>query len=176
MIINNFITYCLIHVTVNISPFSIITLSHIFESFIDQKHHNHKKRKDSLEGSLDRILFATELEFSKILVPKLPQHTSNANIKCAESQNGQNNLLFIFDQPLGALIHLNFIILVLMFLIDDTWCKLCKTWLLLCKNKSKSITTLELNTGGKYYCSYYSRQGDWWQFEKANSNTNFVCL
>ena len=24
------------------------------------------------------------------------------------------------------------------------------------------------NTGEKYCCSYYSRQGDKWQFEKAN--------
>ena len=24
------------------------------------RHHSHKKRKDSLEGSLDRVLFATE--------------------------------------------------------------------------------------------------------------------
>ena len=30
---------------------------------------------DSLEGSLDRVLFAAELEFLKILVPSLPQHT-----------------------------------------------------------------------------------------------------
>ena len=30
----------------------------------------------------------------------------------------------------------------------------------------KSI--LELPTGGKYYCSYYSRHGDKWPFEKAN--------
>ena len=29
-----------------------------------------------------------------------------------------------------------------------------------------SITIPELNTGGKYYCSYYSRQGDRWQFEE----------
>ena len=36
------------------------------------------------------------------------------------------------------------------------------------ENKSKSITILELNTGGEYCCSYYSRQGDAWQFEKAN--------
>ena len=35
---------------------------------------SHKKRKDSLEGSLDRVLFAAELEFPKILVPRLPQH------------------------------------------------------------------------------------------------------
>ena len=26
----------------------------------------------------------------------------------------------------------------------------------------------ELNTGGKYCCSYYSKQGDRWQFKKAN--------
>ena len=42
-----------------------------------------KKRKDSLEGSLDRVLLAAELEFPKILVPRLPQHTSDVNIECA---------------------------------------------------------------------------------------------
>ena len=32
----------------------------------------------------------------------------------------------------------------------------------------RSITILELNTGGKNCCSYYTRQGDKWQFEKVN--------
>ena len=45
--------------------------------------HSHKKRKDSLEGSLDRVLLAPELEFQKILVPRLPQHASNVNTECA---------------------------------------------------------------------------------------------
>ena len=45
--------------------------------------HSHKKRKDSLEGSLNRVLLAAELEFPKILVPRLPQHTSDVNIECA---------------------------------------------------------------------------------------------
>ena len=36
--------------------------------------HSHKKRKDSLEDSLDRVLFGAEPEFSKILVPRLAQH------------------------------------------------------------------------------------------------------
>ena len=45
--------------------------------------HSHKKQKDSLEGSLDRVLLAAKLEFPKILVPRLPQHTSNVNIECA---------------------------------------------------------------------------------------------
>ena len=50
---------------------------------------SHKKRKDSLEGRLDRVLYAAELEFRKILVPRLPQHTLNV----PESQNGQNNCI-----------------------------------------------------------------------------------
>ena len=45
--------------------------------------HSHKKRKDSLEGSLDRVLFASELEFPKILAPRLPQQKSNVNIQYA---------------------------------------------------------------------------------------------
>ena len=45
--------------------------------------HSHKKRKDSLEVSLDRVLLATELGFPKMVVPGLSQHTSNVNIECA---------------------------------------------------------------------------------------------
>ena len=41
--------------------------------FVCWSGHKRKKRKDSLEGGLDRVLFATELKFSKILVPKQPQ-------------------------------------------------------------------------------------------------------
>ena len=41
---------------------------------------SHKKRKDSLEGSLDRVLFAAEPEFSKILVPKLPYQMEALNV------------------------------------------------------------------------------------------------
>ena len=43
--------------------------------------HSHKKQKGSLEGSLDRVSFAAELEFLKILVPRLPHRTSNVNIE-----------------------------------------------------------------------------------------------
>ena len=46
-------------------------------------YHSHKKRKDSLERSLDRVLLSAELEFTKILVPRLPQHTLDVNIECA---------------------------------------------------------------------------------------------
>ena len=45
--------------------------------------HNHKKQKDSLEGILDRLLFAAEREFPKTLVPRLSQNTSNVNTECA---------------------------------------------------------------------------------------------
>ena len=44
-----------------------------------QCNHSHKKQKDSL----DRVLFAAELELPKILVPRLPQRTSNVNTESA---------------------------------------------------------------------------------------------
>ena len=44
---------------------------------------SHEKWKHSLEGSLDQVLFAAELVFPKILVPRLLQHTSNVNTGCA---------------------------------------------------------------------------------------------
>ena len=40
---------------------------------------SHKKRKDSLEGSLDLVLFAAECQVPKILI----QNTSSVNIECA---------------------------------------------------------------------------------------------
>ena len=41
--------------------------------------YSRKNRKISLKGILNWILFVTELEFPKILVPRLPQNTSNVN-------------------------------------------------------------------------------------------------
>ena len=63
--------------------------------------HSDKKGKDSLEDSLDRVLFAAELEFPKILVPRLPQHTSDVNtetLNALESQYSQNNCI-IYKWP-----------------------------------------------------------------------------
>ena len=61
---------------------------------------NHKKRKDSLECSLDRVLFAADLEFLKILVLRLLQHAS-ATLNMPESQNMvKTTVLFIWDQVL----------------------------------------------------------------------------
>ena len=59
--------------------------------------HSHKKRKDSLEGSLDRVLFA------KILVPRLPQNTSNVN---TESAGKSKQMCSLCNQILGALKYL----------------------------------------------------------------------
>ena len=56
----------------------------------------HQKWKDSLEGSLDRVLFAVELEFPKILVPRLPQHTSNVNIECAGKSEWSKQLYSLY--------------------------------------------------------------------------------
>ena len=45
--------------------------------------HSHTKRKDSLEGNLDRVLLAAELDFPKIVVPMLLQNSSKVNVECA---------------------------------------------------------------------------------------------
>ena len=62
---------------------SIMTKLSTVLSFKHHSENSHKKWKDSLEGSLDRVLFAAELEFPKILVPRLPQNSSNVSIECA---------------------------------------------------------------------------------------------
>ena len=71
--------------------------------------HSHKKRKYSPEGSLDRVLFAAELEFPKILVPRLPQNSSNVNIECVEKSK---QLYSLCDHLQEGLIFLHFIILI----------------------------------------------------------------
>ena len=67
------------------------------KTFYVSKHtfsHSQKKRKDSLEGTLVGVLFAAELEFPKILVPRLLQHTSNVNIETT-GKSKQLQLLFV---------------------------------------------------------------------------------
>lgn len=55
---------------------------------------SHKKRKDGPKGSLDRVLFAAE--FPKILVFRLPQHTSNVNAEYAEKSEGSKQLYYLY--------------------------------------------------------------------------------
>ena len=67
---------------------SKITWSHL--------EYSHKKRKDSLEVSLDRVLLAAELEFPKILVPSLSQHASNVNIECVGKSEWSKKLYSLY--------------------------------------------------------------------------------
>ena len=77
----------------------------------NKTNHSHKKRKDNLEGSLDRVLFTTEIELQKIIVPRLPQNSPNINIECT----GKSKQLYsLYEQLLGAVIYLRFIILILI--------------------------------------------------------------
>ena len=67
--------------------------------YLSKRHafnHGHKKRTDSLQGSLVRELFAAELEFPKILVPRLPQHISNVNIKRARKSEWSKQLYSLY--------------------------------------------------------------------------------
>ena len=84
---------------------------------------SHNKRKDSLEGSLGRVLFADELEFPKILVSRLPQNTSNVNIESPGKSKQMYTARFlkyvwpfynIMHERVKALIYLLFIVLMLI--------------------------------------------------------------
>ena len=78
---------------------------------INFSRHSHKKRKNSLEGSLDRVLFGAELEFLKMLVPRLPQHAWNVNIECAGKSEWLKQLYSLYVT--SFLVH--FYILILLF-------------------------------------------------------------
>ena len=62
----------------------ITSLSLYLVTILFHHYHSHMKRKDSLEGSMDRVLFVAEFEFPKILVPRLPQNLSNENSECTK--------------------------------------------------------------------------------------------
>ena len=99
--------------------------------------HSHEKRKDSLEGSLDRVLFAAELEFPKILVPRLRQNTSN--MPELNMPENHNNCILYVDSFLEHIKLSSFYCSdINLFLIDHTCYKPCNIWLLLFENNSKS--------------------------------------
>ena len=113
-------------------------------------NHSLKKRKDSQESSLIRLLFVAELEFPKILASRLPQNTSNL-IKCkhwkywkikttADPISWRPDISSVYCSDIN------------LFLINYAWCKLCSKWLLLFENKSMSLTLQE-----KHCRNYYSR-------------------
>ena len=67
----------------------------LFKTPIFHSKHSQKKQKDSLRGSLGRVLLAAKLEFPKILVPGLSQNTSDVNIECAgNSEWPKHNCIF----------------------------------------------------------------------------------
>ena len=91
-------------------------------------HSHHKKRKDSLEGSLDWLLFVVELEFPKVLVPRLPQNSSNVN----------TTVFFMWPASWSTDISSFCYSGINLFLIDYACCKLCIIWLLILENNSRS--------------------------------------
>ena len=68
-------------------------------------------RTYSLEGSLDWILFAAELELLKILVPTISHNKSNVN-------NEQNNSILYVTIDVFSFICSD----INLFLIDYAWC------------------------------------------------------
>ena len=94
----------------------------------------------------------SELEFSKMLVPRLPQNLSNVNIECAGKSKQRYSIYSLRDQLLGAMIYVHFIVLILICfqLIIPAGnyaiygCSSSRT-------TSGVISIQELHTGGKYF-------------------------
>ena len=119
----------------------------------------------------------------------VPEDTStqatSAYIKCKhwihrEVRMVKTTVLFIWDQLLAALIHLNLITLILIcfklmmpgvnYVIYGCSCvrttRVSLHWSFTLSRVIIVVITVVILL--VYYCSYYSRQGDRWQFEKAN--------
>ena len=106
-----------------------------------EQNHSQKKRRDTLESRLVRVLITAELEFRKIVVPRLPQNVSTVNI---ENTGKSKQLYYLCDQLLGGLIYLYLYCSdINLFLIDYAWCELCNKWLLLFDNNTRSLTLEE---------------------------------
>ena len=90
--------------------FSIIYIAYRILWVFVMQYHSREKWKSILVGSMDRVLFAAEPDFPKILVLRPPQNTSNVNIEWAGKSK---NVYSLCDQLLASLIYLNFIILIL---------------------------------------------------------------
>ena len=59
-------------------------------------NHSQNERTDNLEGSIDQVLFVVELEFLNVLVPRLPQHTSEVNTECARKSKWFKKLYSLY--------------------------------------------------------------------------------
>ena len=78
------------------APIEKVTKMSIAQRVVIARVTSHKKWKDSLEGSLDRGLRSTKLEFPKILVSMLSQHISDVNFECVrKSEWSKNCILYI---------------------------------------------------------------------------------
>ena len=59
-------------------------------------NHSQNERTDNLDGSIDQVLFVVELEFLNVLVPRVPQHTSEVNIECARKSKWFKKLYSLY--------------------------------------------------------------------------------
>ena len=97
-------------------------------------YHSHEKR--SLESSLDRVLFATESEFPKILVPRLLLNSSNC--KHWMCQKTKRTVFFIWSISWSTDISSFCYSDINLILIEYVSLKLCNIWFFLFENNSRS--------------------------------------
>ena len=83
-----------------------------------------------------RVLFAAELEFLNILVPRLPQNSPNGNsYRPAKSKQPYFHVTSFLEHWLSSFFYSD----INLFLIDYACCKLCNIWLLLFGNNTRNF-------------------------------------
>ena len=122
------------------------------------KKHSHKKRKGSLGVSLDRVLFEAQIEFLKILVPRLPQNS----FECKHSmcRKIKATVFFMWQASWSTDISSFYYSDINLFLIDYACFKLSNIWLLIFENNSRAYhysLYRSFRLEEKHCYCYYSR-------------------
>ena len=105
----------------------------------------------NLAGLCDIIIVIRNGRYPKILVLRLPQHTSNVNTECAGKLKQLYSLCDL--EHWYTWFYYSDINLIL---IDYAWCKVCNIWLLLCENNSNLPSLIvggRINIGGRHFIS-----------------------
>ena len=122
-------------------------------NILNKNIHSHKKRKNSLEGSLDLVLFGAELELL-VLVLRYEDTSTQATsefIKCKHWMCRKFKTVAFFMWPASWRTDISSFYYsdINLFLIGYSCSKLCNTWLLVFENNCRIYHYRELHTRGK---------------------------
>ena len=112
---------------------------------------------------MDRVIFAAEIKFPKILVPRLPPNSSNVNIKCpGMSRKIKTTVIFMWPASWSTDISSFYYSNINLTWIDYVYCYVWYVIFGFCSSVTIPGVTniLELHTGGKTLFQFLLKI--WW--------------